>query len=95
MKINRNEKKDLEKLSQAFFKNLQIDDCEFGGIGLDSKRPFGNSNVCEDILEIIEWKPEGNDDVDYRYSPSQLEYAYFLYHEKLIPYLQKKYLKEK
>ena len=43
----------MELLADAFFENLQRDDCEYGGIGLDSKRPFGNSNVEPDIAEMI------------------------------------------
>jgi hypothetical protein len=45
MEIIRNINEDLMKLANAFFDNLQINNCEFGGIGLNYKRPFGNSNV--------------------------------------------------
>jgi hypothetical protein len=44
--------------------------------GLDPKRPFGNSSVEKDILElldIIEWNEE--------YSEKQREYAANLYQE--------------
>jgi len=44
----------LEKLADAFFDHLQRDDVEFGGWGVDSKRPFGNSFVEGDIAEILE-----------------------------------------
>ena len=88
----RNINEDLEKLSQAFFKHLQLDDsCEFGSIGLDCKRPFGNSDVERDILEIIGVQPNPDLD-DYTYTNSELNYARKLYFEKLIPYLQAKYL---
>jgi len=45
MKINRNKTEDLTKLAEAFYENLEITPWEFGGIGLDPKRPFGNSDV--------------------------------------------------
>lgn len=80
-------REDMEKLERAFFKNLQRNDCEYGGIGLDDKRPFGNSFVAGDILEII---GEQKDDVD-GWTEEQLDYADWLY-DKLIPWLQKKYL---
>ena len=84
----RNEKKDLIKLANAFYENLQIGLMEFGGIGLDDKRPFGNSDVPEDILEIIGEKRNSTDE----YSDSQIEYATYLYKIKLIPFLQKNWL---
>jgi hypothetical protein len=73
---------DLDKLSEAFFENLERESrCEYGGWGLDDKRPFGNSSVAEDILEIIGWEPEGEDPYDGRttYSYAQKEYAHALY----------------
>lgn len=84
--MKRSQSEDLQLLAQAFFDNLVMDNCEFGGIGVDSKRPFGNSFVEGDILEIIEWDPEDEDD---GYSEKQLEYARDLYLGKLIPYLKK------
>ena len=74
---------DLRALAKAFFENLQIDNCEYGGIGLDSKRPFGNSSVCRDMLEIIGWEPDGDEYAEY-----QEEYVDTLYKEKLIPWLR-------
>lgn len=79
---------DLRKLAQAFIDNLQIDDCEYGGIGLDSKRPFGNSDVEGDILHIIGAELEEDDDGDPAWSDDQRDYARSLYHEKLIDYLR-------
>lgn len=84
----RDEQQDLKILAKAFFNNLTITTCEFGGIGLDCKRPFGNSDAEGDILEILKWEPEGDDGYDKCYSSTQREYAYSLYHEKLIPFLQ-------
>jgi hypothetical protein len=46
---------DMEKMADAFYEAIEYDgSCEFGSIGLDCKRPFGNSNVLRDIAEIIE-----------------------------------------
>jgi len=74
---------DLKKLANAFFKNLQIDNAEFGAIGLDPKRPFGNSYVEGDILKIIGHEPIYKDE----WSREQEEYARTLYYKHLIPYL--------
>lgn len=90
----RNEKEDLKKLASAFFDELTIVHIEYGGIGLDPKRPFGNSDVEADILEIIEWEPEQQDDNSWSweggacYSTAQRDYARILYTEKLIPCLK-------
>ena len=66
----------LALLADAFFVHLQIDRTEFGGIGLDCKRPFGNSYVEEDILEIIGLVSEGENEDDDCLN----EYARELYH---------------
>ena len=84
--LGRDLEEDLSKLADAFFENLQIDDCEFGGIGVDCKRPFGNSNVEGDILEIIGVKGS-------HYRDEWTRYARSLYHQGLIPYLRKEWKK--
>lgn len=76
----------LMKLADAFFYNLQIDQCEFGGIGVDCKRPFGNSDAEADILEIIGQTPDGDE-----WSQEQREYARLLYHDDLIPFLRRRW----
>jgi hypothetical protein len=78
---------DMEKLATAFFDNLQRDDCEYGAIGVDCKRPFGSSGVEGDILRIIGAKPEGEDG---GWAEDQMRYAAGLY-DNLIPYLKQKY----
>jgi hypothetical protein len=82
---------DMNKLEKAFFRNLTFVDGDYtqGGIGLDSKRPFGNSNVEGDILEIID-ASYGEDG----WSEEQYEYAQELY-RGLVPHLKRKYLKGK
>ena len=76
--------KDLGLLAKAFYKNLQLlEDGEGWSIGLDSKRPFGNSFVERDILEIIGLAPFGNPSDDSQ------EYARILYRERLVPFLKR------
>lgn len=53
----RNEEQDLMVLAGAFFRELTISNCEYGAIGLDCKRPFGNSDVEGDMLELLECEP--------------------------------------
>jgi hypothetical protein len=84
----RNKGADVHILAAAFFDGLHIDDCEYGGIGLDPKRPFGNSDVDGDILEMIGAEPEGDDGDSQCWSSDQRDYARSLYHEELIPYLR-------
>lgn len=87
--MNRNEKEDLEKLANAVIENLKYDDfCEYGSIGVDCKRPFGNSDVEADMLEIIGWEMEGDDGEDACYSSKQRDYVRTLYMEKLAQYIQ-------
>ena len=81
---------DMLKLEKAFFQNLQRDNCEYGGIGIDCKRPFGNSDVEADILELIGAQPEGDDGDAKRWSSAQLAYAQAMY-SGLIDWLQAKY----
>jgi hypothetical protein len=81
---------DMQKLARAFFDNLQRDNCEYGGIGVDSKRPFGNSDVEGDILELLGAEPEGDDGHDKVWSSDQRKYAASCY-SHLIEYLQSKY----
>ena len=91
--MNRDKEKDVERLANAFYENLTVFNCEFGGIGLNPKRPFGNGCVEADILEIIGWEPEGrNEDEDEGcYTFKQKEYARSLYFDDLIPYLKSKW----
>lgn len=86
------EEEDLEELAHAFFENLEYDpSVEYGHVGLDPKRPFGNSDVEGDILEIIGEEPEGDDGHDKCWSSDQRQYAEELYKDKLVPYLKRKW----
>lgn len=81
---------DMLKLEKAFFQNLQRDNCEYGAIGVDCKRPFGNSDVEGDILALIGAEPEGDDGESECWSRKQRAYAATMY-DGLIGWLQGKY----
>jgi len=84
--------KHLKLLADAFYANITYDDgCEFGSIGLDCKRPFGNSNVEFDILEIINMLPDKEHAVNDDCNEELYKYARELYREKLVPYLKKQW----
>ena len=72
---DRNRVHDLWILADAFFDSLQRDNVEYGGWGLDSKRPLGNRDVEGDILEMIGWEPEGDDGEDKCFASFQRQYA--------------------
>ena len=78
--------KHMEILEKAFFDNLEYNDIEFGTPWLHPKRPFGNSYVEGDILEMLEIEA----DSDEGYSEKQDEYASDLFSD-LVEWLQKKY----
>jgi len=83
---------DLAKLANAFFENLTYDPhAEYGAIGVDCKRPFGNSDVEGDVLEIIGAEMEGDDGEEPCWASHQRKYAASLYKEHLVPYLQQKW----
>jgi hypothetical protein len=92
--VQRDRQKDLEELATAFYENLTMVNIEYGGIGLDPKRPFGNGFVEADILGIIGWDEEGDDGYDVCYTREQRDYARSLYHDHLIPYLREKHLSD-
>src|SRR5215510_4025960 len=75
-------------LADAFFDHLQRGFCEYGAWGQDDKRPFGNSDVEGDILELLGLKPEGDDGEDECWSSKQRAYASRLY-EALGPFLRR------
>lgn len=87
--MKRDMNSDLACLADAFFDNLIINKCEFGGIGLDGKRPFGNGDVEADMLEIIGWQQEGDNGYSNCYASWQNDYVRSLYKKELIPYLKK------
>lgn len=77
---------DLTKLADAFYEAIEYDDsCEYGSIGIDCKRPFGNSDVEVDVLEIIGAQRQGDDG---SFSEEQREYAATLYKVRLPQFLR-------
>jgi hypothetical protein len=76
----------LRLLALAFYQAMNESPGYGNGLGLDGKRPFGNSGIPGDVLEIIEEEPEGEDNC---WSDSQYDYAKELYNVKLGPYLVK------
>jgi hypothetical protein len=75
----------LKKLAIAYASQLTfLDSHGFGEWGVDQKRPFGNSSVKIDILEICGIEPADGDS----YSIEQQEYAYSLYRNKLGQFLR-------
>ena len=48
----------IDLLQNAY---LRWEDCEFGAPAIDPKRPYGNSYVYGDIAEILNIKPQGED----------------------------------
>ena len=67
------------KLLQAMY--LRWEDCEYGAPAVDCKRPYGNSDVEADILELL--GENRNEDYDDSFSRTQREYARRLHHEML------------
>ncbi len=64
----RDSRKDAFELADHFFLNLERGDCEYGGWGLDDKRPFGNSYVVGDIMEILGIDPSVSGGDDYAHA---------------------------
>ncbi len=91
---DRNRDHDMRELADAFYDNLEREQhCEYGGWGLDDKRPFGNSWVVGDIAEIIGLKlmPDMEDEDEEREAYAKAEdYCHGLY-DDLGAYLKMKW----
>lgn len=84
--MNRNRQEDLQKLAFAFLNLLMSD----GYLNLDNKRPFGNSDVDQDVLKIIGCKLEPDAEDNMCYSEEQYDYARKLFYHELVPFLKSK-----
>jgi hypothetical protein len=85
--LERDREKDVKILTNAFLKNVHYhNDCEFGSIGTDCKRPFGYSDVEDSALKIIGVEPVKNGG----YTESEREYVY-----KLLTEYMPKFIREK
>lgn len=40
----------------------ELSDCEYGAAEIDGKRPYGNSDVEDDVLELLKWGEERKDE---------------------------------
>ncbi len=90
LKADKERQTHMELLADAFFEEIQFDDCEFGGWGLDCKRPFGNSTVEPDLAEIIGWTRESIYDENDDHDEEKCSYLRELYYD-LGPYLKWKW----
>lgn len=56
---------------------IRWEDCEAGAPAIDCKRPYGNSDVAGDVIEILGWPDFDEDDTmyyDQRDSAMQVHY---------------------
>jgi hypothetical protein len=82
----------IELLANEVVKNLQVlNGGEATYIGLDFKRPFGNSDYVKDLCNIIKLKPAKDGD----FTDAQEDYAISLYEKSVIPYIKKRFKKSK
>jgi len=86
--------KDMKLLANAYFDNLDRGNCEYGGWGLNNKRPFGSSFVERDIAKILGWDEDEFIDDNGDMIPEKEAYLHKLY-DDLGPYLQIKWFKLK
>lgn len=93
MSYKENKQEPLRLLAAAYFEALEfLSPYNTGSPMLDCKRPFGNSSVDVDVLEIIGVDPEEEEDGNMVYSKDQMNYGRELYVEELVPYLKEKCL---
>lgn len=65
--------------------NVDWNGCEYGAPEIDCKRPYGNSNVEDDIAEIIKFPKKGNYDYgEEDWKDEAKEKLYFLHREMQI-----------
>ena len=62
----------IKLLKRVEFKSYE-DGGDYVYIGIDGKRPFGNSSINRDISEILNWKLP-NDDLSYEQQKNCKEY---------------------
>lgn len=80
-----------EKTLEKLVKNMcwYWDDCETGAPAVDPKRPYGNSSVDTDVLELLEIAPDGDGDDKTAYSREQCDWALVL-HKETLGYIKQK-----
>ena len=55
----------LDAMIGHFIDHMERQGCEYGGWGLDDKRPFGNSDATGDICELLGLNPEHDENRKY------------------------------
>lgn len=74
------------KLIQHMYIDFR-EDYEFGAPGVDQKRPYGNSSVYHDMVEILEWDNDREDEDLERYIES-IEMDLWQLHQETATVLQ-------
>ena len=85
---NRDIAADVETIATAVIDALHITPWEYGGIGVDPKRPFGGGDVEDDMLKLLACQPESDDGFKPCWSQEQREYVHEIYHKRVIPRIQ-------
>ena len=60
---------------------ISWEDCEFGAPCIDCKRPYGNSDVYNDISDILKIEPEIKGKYENEFSNDQYDYMMKLHKE--------------
>lgn len=79
---------DMMVVADAFFDNLERDTSEYGAIGVNCKRPFGDGDVEGSILRMLEIEPPDVPDADW--TAEQRRYVASLY-DDLVDWLPRKW----
>lgn len=64
---------------------IRWEDCEYGAPAVDPKRPYGNSDVEDDIVEILGWEYEED---EWDGIPADIRGAAFDIHKEMQTVLQ-------
>ncbi len=78
--------KDHLKLLRSMF--VGWDDCEYGAPRIDPKRPYGNSDVSNDIAEMINFPKKGNWDKEEEMWNEKAEEELYYLHKQIKVVLQ-------
>lgn len=71
----------LKLLKKAYWDHNEM---EYGAPWINPKRPYGNSDVEEDIAEILGWKLFEDRDGEVHLSKEQSDMAYKLHRELVL-----------
>jgi hypothetical protein len=78
-------KEHLQLLKQMY---VDWDDCEYGAPAINPKRPYGNSDVENDIAEIINYPKKGNWDKEEEMRNEKAEEELYYLHRQMQIVLQ-------